>query len=61
MQWQRDNNLIAKWLVPRRPPKDVRAMQTWQSGGQEPVPPEVPVFPTGTMVPGSNFGHRQRA
>ena len=36
-------------------------MPTWQSGGPEPVPPEVPVFPVGTMVPGSNFGHRQRA
>ena len=52
---------MATWHVPRLPPKDVRAMPTWQSGGPEPAPPEVPMFPVGTMVPGSNFGHRQRA
>ena len=28
--------------------------------GPEPVPPEMPVFPVGTVVPGSNCGHRQR-
>ena len=60
MCWQRDNNLMATWRVPRLAPKRAPC-QRGSRGGPEPVPPEVPVLPVGTMAPGSNFGHRQRA